>query len=252
MKKFYSLLILASITLSSVNFIYSQCTPNPSCNDTLNPGEICPENLPDGIVGVPYDQTVTIIPPATATLAGYGTVNIIKIKISSVSGMPNGLTYSTNPSNGEFVVTNPATRYCVLINGTPTVADTFPLSITVIPYINVGGFTVPGPSQVDDTSLSITINTAGYINSNINKITSINPKPNPFQTTTQIGFYSNKSASFELTVYDIIGNKLYSEKKQAIKGENYFEFNGGKLSKGIYIYTIQNGYDKLTRQLIKQ
>lgn len=253
MNKLYTLLIFASVVLSAANYSFSQCTPNPSCNDTLNPGEICPETLPDGTVGQPYNQTVTIIPPATADLGPpYGTINIVKIKITNVTGMPGGLTYVTNPANGEFVVTNPATRYCVLISGTPDSAGVYPLSITVIPYINVGGFTVPGPSQVDDTSLSITINTAGTIYMNTNKIVSINPKPNPFQNTTLLGFYSNKSSLFEFTIYDLVGNKLYFEKIQAAKGENYFEFNGSKLPKGVYFYTIQNDYDKITRKLIKQ
>ncbi len=252
MNKLYTLLIFASVVLSAANYSFSQCTPNPSCNDTLNPGEICPENLPEGTVGIPYNETVTVIPPATANLPPYGTINIVKIKISNVTGMPHGLTYVTNPANGEFVVTNPLTRYCVLLSGTPDSAGVYPLSITVIPYINVLGQVVNAPAQVDDTSLSITINTAGAIYMNSNKVMYLDPKPNPFQSTTMLGFNAPKTSVFELTLYDILGNKLYSEKKQAVKGENYFEFDGSKLPKGVYFYSIQNGYDKITHKLIKQ
>ena len=57
---------------------------------------------------------------------------------------------------------------------------------------------------------------------------------------------------YELNIYDIVGNKLYNEKKMAVKGENYFEYTGSKLAKGVYIYSIQNGNEIITKQLVKQ
>jgi hypothetical protein len=251
MKNLYIfLLVIAGIVFVSGKS-YSQCTPDPSCNDTLDPGEICPETLPDGTVGVAYDQVVTIIPPASGDI-GSGTVSILKIKISNVQNLPDGLTYACTPTNCEFPVTNPITRYCVRLSGTPTTAGVYPLKVYVIPYISVGGFPVPATTQIDSTSLSITINTAGSVSLNSNKIVNIDPKPNPFSNTTQLGFVAYKPAQYELQVFDIVGNRIHSEKKVAVKGENYFEFSGNKLSKGMYIYTIQNGQDKITRQLVKQ
>lgn len=252
MMKLYIPLLIFSLFVFNAGHSYSQCTPDPSCTDTLNPGEMCPEILPEGTVGVAYNQTVTIIPPATADL-GSGTVTIMKIKISSVQNLPPGLTYTPNPSTGVFTPTNPITRYCVQMTGTPTVAGTYALKVNVIPYINVLGAPVPGPTQVDSTSLSITINNSSGINvvSN-NKLSAFNPQPNPFQYSTRIGFFAPKTQTYELTVFDIVGNKLYAEKKMFNRGDSYFEFNGSKLAKGLYFYSIQNGSEKITRQLIKQ
>lgn len=251
MKKLYAILIIGGFIAASFN-ANAQCTPDPTCMDVLNPGEICPEILPDGVVGVPYSQTVTIIPPATGNVGGT-IVNIMKIKIVSVGNIPPGLSYVTNPANGEFVVTTPATRYCTLISGTPTTAGTYPLSITVTPYINVLGQPVATPNQVDDTSLAITIHPlgTGYSIVNMNKFSVLDSKPNPYSYNSKIGFISPNSTEVKLSIFDVVGNLIYRETMIAVKGENYFDFDGVKLGKGMYIYSISNGKESFTKQLIK-
>ena len=254
MKKLYSLFIIGTIVASSIN-ASAQCTPDPTCMDVLNPGEICPEILPDGTVGVPYSQTVTIIPPATGAVGtGGATVAILKIKIKSVSGIPPGLSYVTNPANGEFPVTTPYTRYCTLISGTPTTAGTYPLSITVTPYINFFGSPLAVTDQVDDTSLAIIIHpagTTGYSIVNMNKFSILDSKPNPFSYSAKIGYISPNSTEVKLSIFDVVGNLIYKESMVAVRGENYFDFDGVKLGKGMYIYSITNGKESFTKQLIK-
>lgn len=250
MKKIYILLAIICAFAYSNN-LKAQCTPD-TCTDIGNPGEICPLNLADGTVGVPYNQIVTVIPPATGTIPGYGTVNIVKIVLTSVGNMPPGLTYQPNPSNGSFAVTTPATRYCILISGTPTTEGTYPLSVHVMPYINVG-VVIPTIEQVDDTSLAIIINPAssGYSIVNMNKFSVLDCKPNPFSTSSKIGFISPNSCEVNLNIFDVVGNLIYNEKMKAIRGENYFEFNGTRLGKGAYFYNITNGKESVTKQLIK-
>jgi len=255
MKKIYSFLIFSAIIALSYNANAQPCTPNTACMDVLNPGEICPETLPNGTVGVPYSQVVTIIPPASATVSGQ-TVNIVQIKLNSVGNMPPGLTYLTDPASGIFVVTTPYTRYCTLISGTPTDTGTYHLSIHVIPYVYVivGGQQILTAlsEQIDDTSLAIIITpTAGVSLVNYNKFSILDGKPNPFNYSAKIGFISPNSSIVKLKVFDVIGNIVYSETISAARGENYFDFNGIKLGKGMYIYSISNGKDTFTKQLIK-
>jgi len=250
MKKLYFAFI--SILLAFSNYtVNAQCTPDGTCMDIGNPGEICPLTLPNGSVGTPYSQTVTIIPPASATIGGQ-TVNILKIKLTSVGNIPPGLTYQTNPANGEFAVTTPYTRYCTLISGTPTTAGTYALQIHVIPYVSVLGQPTALPEQVDDTSLSITITAGSLVPTiNYNKFTVLDCKPNPFTYNSKIGFASPITCEVKLKIYDVIGNQIYSESMYAVRGENYFDFDGTKLGKGVYIYSITNGKDNFTKQLIK-
>jgi hypothetical protein len=256
MTKIYSLFILVSMFAFSFN-ANSQCTPDPTCTDLLTPGEICPATLPDGTVGTPYSQVVTVIPPATAAIGtGGATVTIYQIILDSVGNMPPGLTYQ--PSSGGAFVVKPSTdvnyRYCILISGTPLLAGTYPLSIYVTPWIHLFGNTnVPSTQQVDDTSLAIVIhpNSTGYSIVNMNKFSVLNSKPNPFSYTSKIGFISPNSCEVKLNVFDVVGNLIYNEKMTATRGENYFDFNGMKLGKGIYFYTITNGKESFTKQLIK-
>ncbi len=250
MKKIYSFLIFIAVVAISYN-ANAQCTPDPTCMDTGTPGEICPLTLPNGTVGVPYSQIVTIIPPATATISGQ-TISIMQVKLDSVGNMPHGLIYQTNPANEIFVVTSPITRYCTLLSGTPNDTGTYALKIYVKPYINVLGNPTALSEQVDDTSLTIVIlPVAGVSLVNYNKFSVLDSKPNPFNYSAKIGFISPNSSVVKLKVYDVIGNIIYSETLTATRGENYFDFDGIKLGKGMYIYNITNGKESYTKQLIK-
>ena len=254
MKKIYSFLIFSAIIALSYN-ANAQCTPNTACTDTLNPGEICPETLPNGVVGVPYNQVVTVIPPATS-----GTLTLYKIKLKSVTGMPPGLTYQVNPASNEFALYTPGNpcsllanpKYCILISGTPTTEGTYPLTLTITPYLFYNCTGISPSDVVDDTSLAIIITpTAGVSLVNYNKFSILDGKPNPFNYSAKIGFISPNSSIVKLKVFDVIGNIVYSETISAARGENYFDFNGIKLGKGMYIYSISNGKDTFTKQLIK-
>ncbi len=245
MKKYLAFLLLLTIVIWGNN-LSAQCTPDPSCVDSLNPGEICPEDLPDGEVGVPYSQVVTIIPPYESDL-GSGTVTIHHITITGVDNMPPGLTYQANATD-MF----PYNSYCVLISGTPTTAGTYNLGVRVIPYISILGNPVATPEQTDDTSLVIVINESATIKDFNNKEFSLLGNiPNPFYSTSRIGFHNNTSETVELKVFNILGEKVYSEKTRSHTGDNYFRFNGEKLTKGVYIFSVTNGKKAYTKQLIK-
>jgi hypothetical protein len=63
--------------------------------------------------------------------------------------------------------------------------------------------------------------------------------PNPFNPETNIKFGLPKSGNVKLAVYDISGKEvavLLNEFKQA--GSYTFNFNGSKLSSGVYFYRI--------------
>jgi hypothetical protein len=229
--------------------ISGQCTPDTiNCVDTLLPGEICPDTLPSGEVGVEYNQTVTILPPAYFNF-GEGVVTIVKIHIISVDSLPEGLEYAASAQDMY-----PDTAYCVLVSGTPTDTGLFTLVITVQPYIDFFGNTVAAPVQVDDSSVSIRIYPSSI--SNIRDIGSeefcIINEPNPFTTKTRIGCVTGSPAEVKLYVFDILGKLIYSEKMTARRGENYFNFTGENLASGIYIYSVINNGTSYSRRVLKK
>ncbi len=249
MKKILSF-FAAIFLFSLVNNVKAQCTPDPGCvdivNDSCKSGQICPDSLPDGTVGVPYSQVVTIIPPYEADL-GQGTVTIVKIEIAGVDNIPPGLTYEANAT--EMFAYN---SYCVLISGTPTTAGVYNLNVRVIPYINILGTPVAAPEQSDDTSLVITINEPSGINDfSTKEFAFIDNIQNPFNTQIHIGFYNNKSEIIKLNVYNILGETVYTEKIKSVKGKNYFNFTEADIKNGTYIFSITNGKKIFTKQLIK-
>jgi len=251
MKKYILFIAFIAFYFNNISIVKSQCTPDPLCIDTGATGEICPAVMPTGTVGVAYNQTATIIPPASGTV-GTTTINLCAVKVVSIGNLPPGLTYATNPSTGYFPVTSPSTSYCALISGTPTTAGVYNLKITVTPYTTIVNCTALPTNVTDSTSVSITINNATGINNfSVNKDNVLNCSQNPFISSTQIFYHSNLKEEIELKVFDMLGNIVYKEKLNAVIGENIFKFNGSNLHKGIYIYTVNNKKDVYTKKLIK-
>jgi len=71
MKKIYLSLVALSLSMAAL----AQCTPDPS---VTKPG-ISPAKLPDGIVGEPYSQVVTLLVPLDSTILYQGTPYNIRI-----------------------------------------------------------------------------------------------------------------------------------------------------------------------------
>lgn len=151
MKKLFIFLSLTALTCSASvmaqGICNPPCTPDVSCVDLINPGEICPEVLPTANVGTFYDETVTVIPPSS--YQGFPIVGAIRI--DQVNGLPAGMTWCK--SSEKFNVTTPYTRYCCQLSGTPTTPGTYQLSLLITPYIGL----VPSPQITDDTSLVIIV-----------------------------------------------------------------------------------------------
>ena len=252
MRKVLLFIFPAFLILYNLSSVSAQCTPNVACIDTGATGEMCPLTLPAGTIGVPYSQIITIIPPSSATV-GSTTINLCAIKIKSITNLPPGLSYSTNPSNGYFAVTSPYTRYCVIISGTPTTSGIYPIHITVGPYIIILSCSaLTGYDVTDSTSLSITINNnTGTGDNSVLRNNDITCVQNPFSSTTQITFYSNTSEEYELKIHDMLGNIIYSEKINAVIGDNFLRFNGANLHNGMYMYSVSSKKKITTKKLIK-
>ena len=75
--------------------------------------------------------------------------------------------------------------------------------------------------------------------------------PNPFNPDTKIKFAIPKSSLVNLSVFDILGNRvltLVNQEKQA--GEYEIEFDGNDLPSGVYFYQIKAGKFIQTRKMI--
>ncbi len=79
--------------------------------------------------------------------------------------------------------------------------------------------------------------------------------PNPFNPVTSISYYLPAAQEVELSVYDILGNKVSSIFKGiAQKGNNKVNFDiatvPGGLASGIYFFTLNNGAKLFNRKFV--
>lgn len=227
--------------------VNAQCEPDTvNCIDVGEPGQICPDSLPIGILGEPYNEVITIIAPDTVRIEGLEVI-LYKIEIDTVMNLPPGINYEANAT--EFF---PDSVYCILLSGTPTDTGTYYLSISVIPYVKISNNVYALDVQTDDSTIFIRIESASSVSDLIHEDFSLIPGyPNPFITTTQIGFNTTTSGEVELVIYNLIGRQVYHERILANPGKNNFSFTGENISSGIYLYTVRRGGKVLTAKLVK-
>ena len=74
--------------------------------------------------------------------------------------------------------------------------------------------------------------------------------PNPFNPSTRISFQVPEAGNVNVSVYDILGNKvttLVNESKQA--GEYEITFDASRLSSGVYFYQMQTDHFTATKKM---
>jgi len=75
--------------------------------------------------------------------------------------------------------------------------------------------------------------------------------PNPFNPVTQISFSIKENSNVILTIFDILGNKLFTLiDEQLSAGNHKVKFDGSQLQSGIYFYEIRVNKFRDTKKLI--
>lgn len=245
-KLIYSILFAVSALFLSISVSYAQCEPDTlTCKDTLQPGEFCPRQLPDGYLGQPYNAVITIIPPGHY-IYNNNPIEVLKLIVTDVKNMPPGISYEANAP--EFF---PDTAYCVLLSGTPDTAGVYNLGITVTVFIDFLGSPVGIEGITDDTSVSITIHAGSGLDDPAWEEQFVICGPNPFNNTTMISMKSSGIDDAELVVYNLLGSVVYREQMRASSGINRFRFDGQDLRHGTYIYHVSTKDKIYTNRLLK-
>jgi len=239
----FCLLMMVAIPLRG----YSQCEPDTIyCIDTEEPGQICPDELADGTVGQEYKQYLTVLAPESGNI-GPININIYKLRLESIENLPPGIKF-----NSEFSEFFPNQAYCVSLSGIPTKTGRYKLKVSVTPFIRFLGIPLAMPVQEDSTSAVLRIKTSTSIISELrDDFSLIEAHPNPFITTTRIGYNDSSPEEAELLVYSLMGELLHRERLSGNAGENYFDFNGEVLPAGYYLYTIIRAREILSGRIIK-
>lgn len=246
-KQLYFLILVVSALFLGVSTSSAQCEPDTvNCKDTLQSGEFCPRLLPDGYVGQPYSEVITLIAPSEYNYLG-NVVTVLELVVLDVKNMPPGITYE---ANADTLL--PDNAYCVLLSGTPETAGVYGLGITVSALVNIPNLgEIRIDSTTDDTSVSMVIHAGSGLDDPFWEDQQVFCGPNPFNNTTTIRLKSQGIEDTELVVYNLLGGIVYREQMRTSPGINSFRFDGQDLNHGTYIYHVTTKGEIYTNRLLK-
>lgn len=231
------LLLFAGLLIGGLSQLNAQCTIMPSCTTSTlgyctSPAENT--NLTNGTELSAYSNTIQF---SLATTAGGGFVTITDATISSVTGMPTGFTYSTNPMSGNFPGGSDA---CLIMSGTPLAASAGTYTIAVTFDVN----TSFGPTT-QTLSWYLTIDPAATGIRSYAQATDLFISPNPASSelTISTGVYFKK-----VSISDALGKVVIS---QEVNNTTQVKVDVSALTKGVYFLQANDGNKTITRKFIK-
>jgi len=252
MKNTSFILAFLLVFLISPRINLAQCTPGNevTCPDPENNGEICPDVLPDAVMNQLYQQEFTILAPAQYTDSTSGiTVDLDHLRIVDVGNLPTGITWVSNAPDDILL---PGVYNCVLMEGTPQTKGNYTLKINVEVTINFFGQPVLYDTIVDSTSLAINVVDASGIGefsaTSFNILSSV---PNPFTTWFEVLYTMKEPGEMSFKLYNLLGKLIRMQTIPSITGENRFVFDATGLPQGIYIYSLGDSQNSVTRRMIK-
>ena len=246
--------ILSVIIAASAGSAMAQaCTPDPIYADSLF--GIWPDtttNMAPGMVGIAYEQVLNMIIPSDAGLIDpqYAGVALDSIALDGLTGMPPGLSYACNsqtPAPCSYIT---GQLGCAIITGVPTTEGTYPLSIEVTAFTAFFGQVIPVPQTFGGYSIVIAQNTVGILEGSLIAAGSARAVPNPFTTNTNIEFQLSRSSQVQLSVFNLLGEKLWSKTVNGKSGLNKVPYENTDLQDGIYLFKVESGNDVFTGRMV--
>lgn len=228
-RKFLSILAIGTLSCLFNQANAQICTPDPNL---VAPGFL-PAVLPDAQKDVAYSQSISVLAFKDTTVKqGSLTVKVYidSMKIMSISGLPNGMTYTCLNPNCTFT---PAAASCVKLSGTPNEAGLFPLKIAILAYAKVSGVL---PTTQKDTIKSFYMNVSGTNSIETFDVRKVVLKPNPAKQQVFVG------SVIEPLIYNSLGQKQTVGIKNELFG---YTLNIQNLSSGIYTVKCGNNSAKL-------
>ncbi|MBC8320483.1 MAG: hypothetical protein H8E34_07165 [Bacteroidetes bacterium] len=244
MKKHLRLFYLLLVGVFFTSSIFAQCTPEgPStCPDPEDNGQICPDSIPNGQLGLYYDQTITILaPPEYDT--GIIVIPLHHLHIKAIDNLPPGITWLTNAADSNFMV---GTYYCVLLSGIPADTGTFFLKIVVDVFADFSGIPVFIGTTTDSTSVFLKVTNPSGIFESMVENQSLTIWPNPFINNFHLGYQSLMGGTTKLEIYNMMGQKVFDKEYFSAPGENTLTIDGNNFRQKHLILKLNNGNKVLT------
>ncbi len=243
-------ILAAGFLLAGLN-TFGQCVPNQLYADSIY--GVWPdttENFVGGLLNVFYSDTLNILVPSEAGLIDpeYEGVTIDSVALLSVDNLPAGLAVNCNSQTSAPCTFITGQLGCGLIEGTPTTAGTYEMTLNVRAYA-FGGFI-----QVDQPFGGYRIIVAED-NSGLHAVSAIKPLdvravPNPTIGATSFMFNLPRASKARVQVFNLVGEKLWDRSVSGKQGTNTIAFDAGELESGVYLYSVEAGGHTYTSRLV--
>lgn len=246
---------------------YAQCTVDPNNTDFFNPS---PDSVPCATQGVPYDETLQMFIPASVDLQDYVptlpipyTLNVDSVVLNTITGLPAGLTWSSNPTGTVFTG---GTNLCGRTQGTTNATSgIYPITFEGLIYLSGAPFqgifdgdttisvALLIESQYGQSTFDLQViapgrlcgdtTTVGIRSINASLEAAVNIMPNPSNGVFTVKINAEKELSGQILVTDLVGKQVYQQQINSTGNYNA-SINLNQLSKGVYTLQVRtsNGY----------
>jgi len=242
--------LLSFFLIASTGSVFAQiCTPNISCIPAGTNYGICPDSatgLAPGVVGVAYNQVLSMKVPANGADFGYPTAMITSIDITSVDSLAPGLSYACAPTGCSFPGNS---NGCIVVSGTPTMVWNHQIIVNAMAHATIFGVPVSLP-QTNEQYRSIVTGPTGIESLDLTKFDVSQNLPNPFTGKTTINFSSVAPADVDFKVYNMVGAVVFKNTFKAEKGANTITIDANSFAPGVYMYSVKNGDKTITKRMI--
>ena len=246
---------LLSLTLAFA-FIgaQAQCTPDPQ----FTIAGIYPDSatgLPNAMVGQTYNEVITIVAPldTTAEVPVIGTipVTVQTIELTNVIGLPLSFSYNCANSNCIFIGGN--TSCAVLSSPSPTASEVglHQIFMYTTTTADAGLFGIQIQEDTIDYYYINVTNATSFVNQ-FNDFTFELKDifPNPVNSNAKIQFILGNSTDVVFTVFNHLGEKIEEQNIAATRGVNDIEIYANDYANGMYLYSINNGVQVVSKRMI--
>ena len=249
--------ILLTLTLA-LAFIGTQAQCTPDSQFTL--AGIYPDSvtgLLPAYVGQLYSQNITIITPSdTSVVISAGTpaisVTIDNIDLTNVTGLPPTFSYSCDPPNCSF---SGGTIACAeLYSAGPTSSEIGSHQIIFETTAFVSDVPIIGATTQDDvidyyylnvSSASSTVNQFNDFTFELKDIF-----PNPVNEQSKVQIITGESTDVIFSVFNYLGETIEERSIALNRGVNDIEIFANDYANGMYLYSINNGVQILSKRMI--
>jgi hypothetical protein len=246
--------ILLTLTLA-LAFVgaNAQCTPDPQF--TL--AGIYPDSstgMPDAIVGQPYNEIITIIVSTDTTVDVFGqsiSVTIQQIELTDVTNLPPSFSYDCLAPNCTF--SGGTTTCAILSSASPTASEIglYQIFMYTTTTVDAGLFGIQTQNDTIDYYYINVTNTTSTVNQ-FNDFTFElkDVFPNPVNSNSKIQFISGNSTDIVFSVFNHLGEKIEERNIAANRGVNDIEISASDYANGMYLYSINNGKQIVSKRMI--